>query len=68
MYMFFSFDNSSFFYYFNCLRMRVISYFIDMYIHNIDYVLCLQILTIDGAAIVTLVFGLVIVGFQSKIV
>ena len=40
--------------------MRVISYFIDMYIHNIDYVLCLQILTIDGAAIVTLVFGLVI--------
>ena len=48
--------------------MRVISYFIDMYIHNIDYVLCLQILTIDGAAIVTLVFGLVIVGFQSKIV
>ena len=46
--------------------MSVIGYVIGMYIIWMMF-LCLQILTIDGAAIVALVFELNVVGFLLKI-
>ena len=46
--------------------MSVLGYVIGMYIILMMY-LCLQILTIDGAAIVALVFELMIVGFLMEI-